>query len=80
MRNSYKTHKGKKYNVMHFMRIPYMGSPPKPLKSLSLLMPMSLTYLLNIAKANDFVNKSARLSQDFVCKIQISPCSCSSCG
>jgi hypothetical protein len=59
MRNSCKTHKGKEYNVMHFVRITYRGSPPKPCKSLSLLIPMSLTHLSNIAKDNDFMNKSA---------------------
>jgi hypothetical protein len=59
MGNSCKTHNGKEYNVMHFIRITYRGSPPKPYKSLSLLMPMHLTHLLNIAKGNDFVNKYA---------------------
>jgi hypothetical protein len=62
MRNYCKTHKGKEYNVMHFMMIHYRDSPPKPYKSLSLLIPMSLTHLSNIAKGNDFVNKSTRLS------------------
>ncbi len=56
MRNSYKTYKGKEYNVIHFSRIIYRGSPPKPCKSLSLLIPMPLSHLLNIAKSNDFVN------------------------
>jgi hypothetical protein len=50
-----------------------MVSPPKSYKSLSLLIPMSLTHLLNIDKGNDFVNKFAQLSQDFICKILISP-------
>jgi hypothetical protein len=58
MRNSYKTHKGKENNVIHFTRITYRGSPTKPCKSLSLLIPMHLIDLLNIAKGNDFVNKS----------------------
>jgi hypothetical protein len=58
MRNSCKTHKGKEYNVMHFINITYKGSPTKPYKSLSLLVPMSLTHLSNIDKGNDFVNKS----------------------
>jgi hypothetical protein len=75
MRNSCKTHKGKEYNVMHFIRIPYRGSPPKPCISLSLLIPMPLTQLSNIAKGNDFVNKFTRLSQYFICKMLISPCS-----
>jgi hypothetical protein len=57
MRNSCKTHKGKEYNVMHFIRITYRGSSPKPYKSLSLLIPIPLTHLSNIAKSNDFVNK-----------------------
>jgi hypothetical protein len=35
---------------------------------------MHLTHLSNIANGNDFVNKSARLSQDLVYKILISPC------
>jgi hypothetical protein len=30
-----------------------------------------LMHLSNIAKSNDFVNKSIRLSQDFVCKMSI---------
>jgi hypothetical protein len=59
--------------MMHFSRIIYMVSPPKSYKSLSLLIPMSLTHLLNIDKGNDFVNKFAQLSQDFICKILISP-------
>jgi hypothetical protein len=45
--------------------------PPEPCKSLSLLIPMSLTHLSNIAKGNDFVNKYAWLSQDFICKTLI---------
>jgi hypothetical protein len=73
MKKSCKTHKGKEYNVMHFIMIPNRGSPPKPYKSLSLLIPMLLAYLSNITKGNDFVNKFARLSKDFVCKILISP-------
>jgi hypothetical protein len=44
---------------MHFIRIIYMSSPPKPCKSLSLIIPMYLTHLSNIAKGNDFVNKFA---------------------
>jgi hypothetical protein len=79
MRNSYKTHKEKEYNVMPLL-ITYRGSPPKPYTVLSLLILMPLTHLSNIAKGNDFVNKSARLSQDLVCKILIFPCSGSSCG
>jgi hypothetical protein len=80
MRNSCKTNKWKEYNVMHFIRNTYRGSPPKPYKSLSLLIPIHFTHLLNIAKGNDFVNKSAWLSQDFVCKILIFPWCCSSSG
>jgi hypothetical protein len=72
MRNSYKTHKVKEYNVINFIRITHRGSLPKSCKSLSLLIPMHLTYLSNITKGNDFVNKSTRLSQDFVCKMLIS--------
>jgi hypothetical protein len=45
MRNSCKTHKGKEYNVMHFIKIICRGSPPKPCKFLSLLIPMPLTHL-----------------------------------
>jgi hypothetical protein len=80
MRNYCKTHNGKKYNVMHFIRISYRGSIPKPCKYLSLLIPKPLLHLSNIAKGNDFVNKFALLIQDFICKILISPCCCSSCG
>jgi hypothetical protein len=36
MRNSYKTHKVKEYNVMYFSKIIYRGSSLKPYKSLSL--------------------------------------------
>jgi hypothetical protein len=43
---------------MHFINITYKGSPTKPYKSLSLLVPLSLTHLSNIAKGNNFVNKS----------------------
>jgi hypothetical protein len=42
---------------MYLNGIVYRGSPSQPCKSLSLFIPMSLTYLLNIAKDNDFVNK-----------------------
>jgi hypothetical protein len=37
----------------------FIGIPPKPCKSLSLLMPMSLTHLSNIVKGNDFMNNYA---------------------
>jgi hypothetical protein len=43
---------------MHLNGIVYKGSSPKFYKSLNLLIPMSLTHLSNIAKGNDFVNKS----------------------
>jgi hypothetical protein len=80
MRNSCKTHKEKEYNVMHLIRITHRVSPPKPYKFLSLLIPMYLTHLSNIAKGNDFVNILIRLSQDFICKMLIFPCCCISCG
>jgi hypothetical protein len=41
---------------MHLNMIIHRGSLLKPYKSLSLLIQMSLTHLLNIAKGNDFVN------------------------
>jgi hypothetical protein len=66
MRNSCKTHKGKEYNVIAQPGYPYMGSPPKAYKSLSLFITIHLTHLSNIANGNDFVNKSTRLSQDLV--------------
>jgi hypothetical protein len=59
MRNSCKTHKEKEYNVMHFIKIIYRDSPPKHCKYLSLLIPMPLIHLINIAKGNNFVNKYA---------------------
>jgi hypothetical protein len=55
--------KGKECNVMHLNGIVYRGSPLEPCKSLSLLIPMPLTHLSNIARGNDFVNKSAWLSK-----------------
>jgi hypothetical protein len=80
MRIFYKTYKEKEYNVMYFIKIFFKASYPKPCKSLSHLIPMDLTHLLNIVKSNDFVNKFIRLLQDFVCKILIFSCFCSSCG
>ncbi len=74
MRNSCKTQR-KRVQCDAFIRILYRGSPPKPYKSLSLLILMPLTHLSNIANVNDFVNKSTILSQDLVCKMLISPCS-----
>ena len=47
---------------------------------LKLLIPMPSTHLRNAEYGRDFVNKSARLSQDLVCKISISPFFWSSWG
>jgi hypothetical protein len=58
MRNSCKTYKGKECIVMHFIRITYRGSPPKPFKSVSLFIPMPLIHLSNIGKGNNFRNKT----------------------
>jgi hypothetical protein len=80
MRNFCKTHKRKEYNVINFIKIISRGSAPKLSKSLSLPIPMSLIHLSAIAKGNDFVNKSALLSQDFICKKLIFPCYCISYG
>jgi hypothetical protein len=44
---------------MHLNGIINRGSPPESYKSLSLLIPISLTHLSNIAKGNNFVIKSA---------------------
>jgi hypothetical protein len=46
---------------------------PEPCKILSIHIPLHLTYLSNVAKGKDFVNKSAKLSHDLICKILISP-------
>jgi hypothetical protein len=43
---------------MYLDMIVYTISPPKACKSLNLFIPMSFIYLSNIAKDNDFVNKS----------------------
>jgi hypothetical protein len=72
--------KGREYSVMQLSRIIYKDSPPKPCKSLSFLIAMPLKHLSNIAKGNDLMNKPAWLSQDFICKILISPFRWSSCG
>ena len=47
----------------------YRGSPPDSCKSLSLFIPMPSTHLRNAEYGRDFVNKSARLSHDLVCKM-----------
>jgi hypothetical protein len=60
---------------MHLDENVYRGSPPIPWKYLSLLIPMYLTHLSNMAKGNDFVNKYALLPQDFICKTIFSPLS-----
>jgi hypothetical protein len=44
---------------------------PWSCKHLSLLIPIYWTHLSNVEYGRDFVNKSVRLSQDFVCKIFI---------
>ena len=48
-------------------------TPPEPYKSLSRLIPIPKMYFWNNDVGKDFVNKSARLSHDFVCDISISP-------
>ena len=48
-------------------------TPPDTCKSLSRLIPISKIYFWNNDVGKDFVNKFARLSHDFVCKISISP-------
>jgi hypothetical protein len=53
---------------------------PEPCKSLSLYILMHLTHLSNMASGKDFINKSARLLHDLICKILISPLYCNSCG
>jgi hypothetical protein len=49
------------------------GLSPDSCKSLSLLIPMPSIHLQDAEYGRDFVNKSARLSHDLVCKILISP-------
>ena len=51
-------------------------TPPDTCKSLSRLIPISKIYFWNNDVGKDFMNKSARLSHDFVCKISISPFFC----
>jgi hypothetical protein len=51
-------------------------SPPDSCNHLSLLIPTTLTYFRNVEHGRDFVNRSARLSQDFVCKMLIFPFPC----
>jgi hypothetical protein len=41
---------------------------------------MSFTHLSNVVRGRDFVNKSAKLSHDLICKILICPPSYNSCG
>jgi hypothetical protein len=47
-------------------------SPHEPYKSLSFRVPMYFTYLLNMTRGKDFINKSVKLSHDLICKILIS--------
>jgi hypothetical protein len=55
-------------------------SPPESGISLSLIIPIPRTHRSKDDAGNDLVNKSARLSQDLVCKILTSFIFCSSCA
>ena len=44
-------------------------SPPESCKSHNLLIPITRTHFSNVETGIDLVNKSARLSEDFVCKV-----------
>jgi hypothetical protein len=57
-------------------QISWRISPPDSCKHLSLLIPIPSTHFWNVEYGRDFVNRSARLSQDFVCKMLIFPFSC----
>ena len=55
-------------------------SPPESGISLSLIIPIPRTHLSKDDAGNDLVNKSARFSNDLVCKILTSFIFCSSCA
>jgi hypothetical protein len=52
----------------------------KSCKSLSRRIPIPATHLENVAYGRDLVNKLAKLWHDLICRILISPLTCSSCG
>ena len=68
-----KTHQEKGCNIyVMILGFKYQDfTPPETCKSLSRLIPIPKMYFWNNDVAKDFVNKSARLSHDFVCNISI---------
>jgi hypothetical protein len=68
-----KTHKRKECNVKRFNKVHHSESLPEACKSLSRLIPIPLTNFSNEEAGRDLVKRSARLSQDFVFKMFISP-------
>lgn len=80
----WKTHKRKEYIIHYLMIIKGLYfqeiSPLELYKTRSCLIPIPWMHFWNVEFGKDFVNRSARLSHDLVCKISISPFFCNSWG
>ena len=68
-----KTHQRKECNVKCLAGSIIHRVSPETCKSLSRLIPIPLTHFSNMEVGRDLVKRSTRLSQDFVCKMFISP-------